>query len=273
MSFVSNSQNYNIITENELSQVLSNYNSEFVISIVQDMLSKRFQVLPMVPPPNVVGEWEQNFKAIFSTYGEYGRDEILKVREETYKEIIGIICKEFNLNFTVDETVDLYSAAYTLYDIFACNFGTNIISFFTNFIYKERDSLFDTISSDLANRDIEGIYGKKIFKDQKLGVINASISTLIYSVIPSMDIQFYQIIYTIFGNKTPKSNYILSIISTNSNFFNDSIIPFINSDIKPEIITSIRLNLQELAISSGQLVNKSDLVVSNNEDSQEENKQ
>ena len=105
-SFTANAMAYNVTTENELAEVLSHYNSDFVFSVVDDAMKKRFQSVPIIAMPNVVAAWEQNFKAIIAQYGESATGEVSRVRDETYREIIDSICKEFSLNFTVDETVD-----------------------------------------------------------------------------------------------------------------------------------------------------------------------
>ena len=161
-SFNANSQAYNITTENELAEVLSHYSSEFVFSIIDEALKSRFLSVPVVAMPNVVAAWEQNFKAIQAQYGAESQNEVLRVRNETYREIVDTICKEFKLNFTIDDSIDIYSAALHLYDLMVCNFTSNMISFFANFIYKERSNLYDSLgfSEMKKNIDCSTIYGK-----------------------------------------------------------------------------------------------------------------
>lgn len=260
-SFNANSQAYNVMTENELAVVLSHYSSEFVFSIVDEAMKSRFNGVPIVAVPNVVGAWEQNFKAIRSQYGVESNEEVLRVRNETYREIIDTICKEFSLNFTVDDTVDLYSAAYHLYDLFVCNFSDNMTSFFANFIYKERGSLYDSLglANMKKNKDSSTIYGKKIYKDIKLAVINANID-MVVSNVSSMDIPFHSIIGTIYGNNSDMKRYILSIVSADNEFFGRAYIPVLNSDIKPEVITAIRFKLQEIAIAHDQTMSTTEVM-------------
>ena len=264
-SFNANSQAYNIMTENELAVVLSHYSSEFVFSIVDEAMKSRFNGVPLASVPNVVGAWEQNFKAIKAQYGIESHEEVLRVRNETYREIIDAICKEFSLIFTIDDSVDLYSAAFHLYDLLVCGFMENMTTFFANFIYRERSSLYDSL--DLANlkknKDSSTVYGKKIYKDIKLAVINANIDMVITAVC-GMDIQFYNIISTICGANSELKKYILSIVSSNSEFFRTAYVPVLNSDIRPDVITAIRFKLQEIAISHDQTMGVSDIIPSDN---------
>ena len=53
MGFQSNFQMYNITTENELSVILSHFNTEFVFDIIRDNLSKKFNY-------NIIQRYTQN---------------------------------------------------------------------------------------------------------------------------------------------------------------------------------------------------------------------
>ena len=194
-SFNANSQAFNVATENELAEVLSHYNSEFIFTVVDNAMKSRFLELPITSMPNVVGAWEQNFKAIIAQYGEGSTSEVFRVRNETYREIIGTICKEFGLNFTIDDSVDLYSAAFHLYNLFVCGFAENLTNFFANFIYKERSTIYESMElSELKkNKDSSTAYGKKIYKDIKLAIINANIDKVIAEIC-AMDFPFYSVI-------------------------------------------------------------------------------
>ena len=108
------------------------------------------------------------------------------------------------------------------------------------------------------NKDSSTIYGKKIYKDIKLAVINANIDMVI-SQIATMDIPFHSIIGTICGNNSEYKKYFLTIISAESDFFQNTYLPVLNSDIRPDIITCIRFKLQEIAIAHDQTVNNSEI--------------
>lgn len=248
-SFTANSQTYNVVTESELAEVLSHYNSDFVFSIIDQCLKYRFMNVPVTQYPNVVAGWEQNFKAIIAQYGDSSREEVMRVRNETYREIIDTICKEFNMSFTIDDTVDLYSAAYHMYELMVSNFTDNMVTFFANFIYKERSYIYDSLNlaEMKKNKDSSTIYGKKIYKDIKLAVINANIDAVVAGVC-SMDIPYHLIISTIFGNNSDKKKFIMTITAGGADFFQTAYVRVLNSDIRADIITAIRFKLQEIAM-------------------------
>lgn len=251
-SFNANLMEYNIITENELAQILSQYDTNYVFSVVDDALKSRFLSVPIVSTrPNAVSAWEQNFKALQAYYGSEGNSQISSVRQDTYMEIIDTICKEFGLEFTTDETVDIYSAALYLYDFLVCRFSENMINFFTNYIYKERNTIFNALDmADLKkNKDSSTIYSKKIYKDNKLAIINANIDTVM-NYICTIDIPFDTVIYNVFGMNSDLANYILNIISSIDNdFFIRAYGSLLNTDIRSEIITAVRIKLKDVATS------------------------
>lgn len=263
MSLGANSQMYNIVTENELAEVLSHYNSEFIFSIVNNAMKARFNNVPIATIPNVVAAWEQNFKAIMETYGSESTQDVYAVRNETYREIIDCICKEFGLNFTIDDYVDLYSAAYHLYDLFVCNFMNTLTNFFANFIYKERSTLYDSLGlAELKkNKDTSTIYGKKNYKDIKIAIINANIDMVITEIC-KMEIPFHLVINHACQNNEVKK-FIITIISSDDEFFNRVYGSILNTDIRSDIITSIRFKLQEISMAHDQIVSI-DMMANNN---------
>ena len=259
-SFTAN-QMYNVVTENELAEVLSHYSSDFVYSIVDNALRNRFNtVINAVSIPNVVSAWEQNFKYIETIYGSDSKEKVHYVRNETYREIIDTICKEFDLTFTIDDTVDLFSAAYHLYDFFISNFATNIVQFFSNFIYKERSNIYDALNlAELKkNKDGSTAHSKKTYKDIKIAIIYANIDTVI-NYVCSMDIPFHSIIGLICGNNSELRNYYLSIISANQDFFKRAFASIFSSEYRVDAITAIRFQIHAILKSLDQVLTTSDV--------------
>jgi len=242
-------------TQNELAVVLSHYSSDFVYSIVQNQIMQTLSgtTTTINTPPNVVSAWEQNFKAIIDTYGSENLDKIQEVRTETYREIIEYICNAFSLNFTIDD-VDLYTAAFTLYEHFVCNLPKNIINFFAVYIYKERVSIYEGMGlSDLKkNKDSSTIYGKRMYKDIKLAVINANITKIINNICNGMEFDFSTFITISIRDKN-LAKYILGIVSDAGNFFQQTVTNMVRTNL-PEYVTGVRFAIQEFAISHDQII-------------------
>lgn len=238
-------------TENELAVILSHYNSNFVCDIVNDQISRIRSGSSMMisTPPNVVAAWEQNFKAILDQYGAENATKIQEVRYETYKEIIDIICQSYNLNFTIAD-IDIYSAAYTLYDFFVCRLTNYITKFYSTYVYKERSSIYESmgLSEMKKNKDSSTIYGKRMYKDIKIAVITANITRIIENINSASEFDFTTFISIVLNDDRTLCKYLLSLVSDNGNFFYDIIIPTFNNNIA-EYITGIRFGIQDYASS------------------------
>lgn len=239
---------YDIATEAELSEVLSHYNTEYVLDVLRTMMAARFTPNSvMTSQPNLVSAWETNFKELhaYYAYPEF-QTKIEAVRENTYKEIIQTICQEFQLNFTIDETIDFYSAAYFLYEFFVANFNQNVIQFMATYIFKERSAIYEAmnLAATRKNKDTSTTYGKRLYKDIKLVTINASIDSVV-SNICGMDIDLATIMLNIYPKE--KAMYILQLVSPMGDFFKNYYGNILNSPIKPVLLTEIRFALQNIA--------------------------
>lgn len=239
---------FDYTTVAELSQVLSHYNTEYVLDVLKTMMDARHTPGSiMAPQPNLVAAWETNFKElqVYYNYKEF-QDRISEVRRITYTEIIEAICREFHLNFTIDDTVDIYSAAYYLYEFFVANFNQNIIQFISSYIFRERNSLYESLNLAAArkNKDTSTIYGKRIYKDIKLVTINANIDDVV-SAICAFDIDMSSIMLSIYPKD--KATYMMSLVSPKDDFFKNFYASILQSAIKPILLTEIRFNLQRIA--------------------------
>lgn len=242
--FVSNFFNYNINTEGEISRILSHFNSEFIFDIIKDNLQQKYSYTP-IAAPNIIASFEQNFKQIKDQY-QTGYDEIDAVRLNTYREIINIICNEYNLVFNDDDNLDYYSAAFYLYDFLVSNFAPYMTFFFANYIYKERNSIYESL--DLGNlkknKDNSTVYGKKIYKDIKLAIITANVDYIIDNMC-NYDISLMDILESIYPNKNI-INYIYSIISPREDFFKSVYVNILRGEARPIYLSSIKLELHRI---------------------------
>lgn len=239
---------YDIATEAELSEVLSHYNTEYVLSVLRNTMAARFSPNSvMATQPNLVSAWETNFKELhaYYNYPEF-QSKIEAVRINTYQEIIDTICREFHLNFTIDDTIDLYSAAYFLYEFFVSNFNQNVIQFISTYIFKERSDIYESmnLAALRKNKDTSTTYGKRLYKDIKLVTINASIDAVVTNIC-TMDIDLATILMNIYPKE--KAMYILQLVSPMDDFFKNFYAQILNSPIKSILLTEIRFALQNIA--------------------------
>lgn len=238
----SNSLVYNIVSDNELASILSYFDEDFVNNIITYNLQNKFK--PYNPPiANLVNSFELQYNTIIDVYGNL--EEIAQKRIHMYMHIIEFVCNYYNLDYSI-EGADIYSAAHIIYELLISNFSNNIINFFTNYIIKERNTLYTglNLAALKKNKDSSTLYSKKIFyKSVKIGAINANME-LVLDSIKVFDIPFEEILSFIY----PKNivAFILSIIRPKEDFYKSVFVPMIdNPEYRPTLITSIRLNLQQ----------------------------
>ena len=173
-------QPYDISTEFNFTQMLEHFDSNYIYDILTDKLENINYTSSMIQP-NIIGSFESNFKIMQEKYSGDSAN-INLVRQEMYNSIINILCNKFGLEFNdQDPNIDLYSAAFYLYEFLVCKRNDIMINFFTLFIVNNKDSLYNALNLDeyKKNRDSSAIYGKRIYDDTKFAIISANIQKVI----------------------------------------------------------------------------------------------
>ena len=141
-----NATNGEIITnansDNMLSQILGNFETQYIIDVVRDSINMRFRPYSIgLPGLNAI---EQNFQNIINGVDDYSqKQKTMEVREQTYQQVIDIICEYFNLSYTPNDDTDIYAIAYYLYDLLVANFTATIVNFFTIYILRNQEVLYN----------------------------------------------------------------------------------------------------------------------------------
>lgn len=236
-----------MISENNVANLLLHLNGEYIFDTVQRYINDRVPYYP-VQNPNIVYSIKQSYNALIAQYDI--EKEAIEASYDAYRRIINMICYDFALNFIGNEEIDLYSAAYYLYDFLVSNYFNNMVNFFVNFIIRERNSIYNSMNlNDVKkNKDTNTIYCKKFYSDPKIAIISANLEEVI-SNICVYDIYLDQIIDIVYKNDINVANYLKSIIqSADNNFFRNQYVRFLSpgSDKRATIITSIRLALHQI---------------------------
>lgn len=247
----STNSDYAITNNSELAYVLSKFNEDFIYNTVNESIQNKLRNYE-VPLPNIVMSFEQMFKNTLNDFPG-GEDPIWKVREDVYTNIIKILCDHYQLIFDDNDNYDLYSSAMYMYSLLVSEFQRNIVTFFVNYIIKEKSSIYEMLSLSEArkNKDSSTIYTKKVFKNPKLGVISANLEFVLDSICNSFDIGFddyLEIIYP--GEQKIFRDHLLSVLKPTNDFFKEYIGKSFYTPFRPILITSIRLGIQQYAIST-----------------------
>lgn len=240
-----NTQPYTISSEYNITELLAHFDSDYIIDTMQDKL-KEIDFASTLIQPNIVASFEENFKLMKE---QFPGDEtnINMVRQRVYTDIVNLLCAKFNLQFNaLDESIDMYTAAFYAYDFLVCNRNAIMINFFTSFIVNNKDSLYNSLNLDAAkkNKDSSMMYGKKIYADQKYITISANIEKVI-KYISTLDIKLINIFQSTYINQEIIL-FLDNAFADRGNFFNTYYCSIVNKpESLPIVITNIRLQLQK----------------------------
>lgn len=241
-----NIEPYRINNEYNISEILAHFGSEYTMHALEDKLENIDYTSSLIEP-NFVSAYETNFKLMEEDHPGDSQN-IRSVREEVYREIIRLLCDRFNLSFnTVDDTIDLYTAAYYLYDFLVCNRNNIMVNFFTAFIVNNKDNVHGALNAEdiKKNKDSSSAYGKRVYVDPKYIVISANIPKII-NYISTFDIKLSNIFQSVYVDYR-LVQFLDNAFADKGNFFRDYYCSAVNNiEIAPIIITNIRLALQRI---------------------------
>lgn len=261
-----NSNVYNMVAEGEIAEILSKFNTQYMMDVIDSNIRNRFAFNSAISNPNIINSYEMNFKGMINKFPNDGEN-IMTIRQETYLTIINKICSSFNLQY-VGDNPDCYILAYNMYDIFICGFTRNIINFFAKYIYMYRAEIYNNMGLDKYKKSKDSTinYVRKIFDDSKyIDIIIARIKDVIY-YISGFDIDFYT--FMSFNYNKPMCDFIYSNIAPMGNIFKEEICKVIDN---PSVLTEIRIAIQNLLIqdSANQVIQSNDEI--DDEDNEKEN--
>lgn len=244
---IENSADYSIVTQTQLATVLATFESSYIYSIIKDNLAMRFDNnFISIQKPNVVSALEETFINLKEIY-PMDHDNIEAVRQETYEEIIKILANEYQLKLSLEYEMlnDKYPLAFYMYDLLVANFSNYITLFFSNYIFREKDALYDyfKLENYKKNKDSSTIYGKKVYGDPKIAIINANLIYILESM-QAFDISMENICTVVYPdpNVTTMFNlYLIPQIDFYKTFYCEVIR---NKIIAPLFYTTIRLEIQ-----------------------------
>ena len=243
-----------IRSDNALATILANFDSNYIINMVKDSIQMRFRPYETALPS--LFSIETSFQAVINNSDSSNIESIMKVREQTYIEIINEVCEYYGLEFNRDFNADIYSSAFWIYDFFVSNFTNYLFSFLQNYIYTNKTSLYRYMGLDSKkDKDSSSIYAKKIIADPQLALLHANLGSVLDNIFV-FDITFEELVNYSFGNeKEDIKQFLLNIVKDiNGTIFKEKYAPLYYTPYRTDIITNIKLKIQDACILQQQLL-------------------
>lgn len=238
-NFIGNSQLYNMHSENEVAEILSNFETPMINHIMNDALNRRMEYVPSIPKPNLVNSLELNFKNILDCHTEK-QAEIYEVRLNTYQEIIEMINQFYNLDWQPGFTSPsgFYSEASNMYDFFVGNFVPCMIEFFAQILMREYRNIYNVLPQNIKEEAEAAYSKKKNGKNMELETVLDNISFAV-DAICNYDFGLHDIIAMVRGNLIADS--ICGAIVERGYFFKTFYVSTFQSDLRSNRLTDLIL--------------------------------
>lgn len=245
LDFLINNKEYEIQANNQLATILSQFDADYIIDVIDDTMTRRLNSFELVPAPNAVEAFENNFKALKEIYS-FDLANIEDTRHTAYREVIRIISTRFNLQFEEQEYLDLYTMAYYLYDFFVSRFNNYLVTFYDRFIEKEKYNIYSNFSLEekKRNKDSATAYSKLIFgSDEAIALIVANLPYVLSCIknLPVTDHDIYTLIYGDNVNAIQLFEENITPVTGIFGIFNNILF---NEYMYPTVITHIRMAIQ-----------------------------
>lgn len=241
---ISATELYEINNEYNVTDILAHFDSNYILNIIEDKLENISFATSQIEP-NIVVSFENNFKNMNDRFPGDSQN-IRNIREQVYRDIIRILTNKFNLQFNMsDENIDLYTAAYYLYDFLMSHRNNIMVNFFTAFIINNKESLCATLNIEefRKGKDSAAAYSKRVYQDNKFAIISANMPAVI-NYISTLDITLLNIFQSTYKD-IKLVQFLDNAFADKGNFFKDYYCSILNKPEElPIIITNIRLALQ-----------------------------
>ena len=247
LNFLMNDKVYEIQANNQISVILSQFDSGYVMDIVEDTLTSLFNNFDTIAKPNVVQAFESNFKELYSIYPT-DISNINQCRLETYMTIIDIICKKYELKYVQPENIDIFTIAAYFYDFFVSRFNQYIINFYSRYIMDEKDNIYTNMNLESLkkNKDVSSVYSHLTFNnDEALAVVTANLPTVLRNLAASTQVPDHLVYYYTYGNQPAVINIFESSLTPIRPLFTRFNSLLFNDLLYGPMIVNIRLQIQK----------------------------
>lgn len=246
MSFMSNNVDFGIVSDSEITSIISNFSDDMIMDIIHKNSENKFRPYQHYVG-NLVGAIENTFKFNLENFPQFQNETIAR-RNEVYFNILSSLCSTHGLSLNIDENTDLYSLTFVLYDFTISRFTINMINFFANYIISETNSLYEYLNlRELKkNKDNSSSYSKKLFKgNSKLATIHANLE-VVMDTICAFDISLGTLV-SVSTTDPVITSFITNNLDEITNLFKVLFVPYIKDPrYRAVIITLVRMRLQEL---------------------------
>lgn len=214
-----------IVSDSEAASIICRFTPEMIHDIVEEAIQNKYRSYSMTLA-NIVGSLESNFKIASAAVPDY-TNEVLSQREDSYRQIIAMVCNAHQLSYVATEGMeDIYSSAYHIYDLLISQFNIRIVNFFVNYINREKSMIYDNLQLSTKKKELSS-YSKRLYKgvNSKLAVIHANLEFVLQNIC-AYDVDFETFLEIAYIPDRMQSRFLQSVLQDNGDFFKRIIVPY-----------------------------------------------
>lgn len=234
--------------EGELSVILSNFDTNYIYGTVEDLIDERNNEFVLEPKANYVSSLESVFKDMMATYSS-DKENIMFVRQQTYREIIRIISLKTGIRVFYDEdNTDIFALSKYLYDLTISEYDLSVFNFLFNYIMTQKDYIYNALDMEKLkkNKDITTLYNRQLYMFPKLAIVNANLDQCV-KMISNMEFSVEQFLGFVYYNRQHTAmNFLINHIDSSADLYNILVKPLCDNPYTyAPMITSVKLEIQK----------------------------
>lgn len=244
--FLTNNKVFEIQANNQVAALLAEFDSGYIMGVIEDTLNQLFNSFDMIARPNIVQSFETTFKEMLNTF-PHDINNINQCRIETYQTIIDYICKKFDIRFIQNDNVDTYTLAFFMYDFFVARLNIYMVQFFVKHLINEKESIVHMLDIDelRKTKDSNFVYNQMAFGNDELAAIATNIPTVLRQMAASTQVMDHQIYWYTYGQQPEIVQMFEECISPTVPIYARYNSILFNEALYGPIITHIRIQFQQ----------------------------
>lgn len=235
--------------EGEALKIIPKLDEESIIDITKNGIINRYDFNILVPNNNLPLLLEQTYKQGEVLYPE-SVEELEAQKNRLLSLILDTISQECEVQIEIPENASLYSYTYYIYDFLVSNFKQYLINFFTNYIVKEKNSIYQNMNLSMYKKEknTSTKYGKTLYTNPKMAIITSYLHLVIQNL-TAYDISLETILYNVYSNSSIITSILESVFPINDFYQTQYVSLITNPYISQSIISNIRFALHNISIN------------------------
>lgn len=183
-------------------------------------------------------------------------NDIKNEKEKVYSDIKSAIEEKLEISIDLEPFLpsEQYDVIHIMYSYFINDYHSNMVEFLTNYIIKNKKSIFNSLIENKSKKEVTDALAKKLYKNSKDAVIMSNTYKILKCVLQG-DIEPMEFLKYLFKNISPTNKVVSDMIlkhidqpiTFNANFYEIYTSFALNDDrVLIDLMTSLQMKLYNI---------------------------